>query len=152
MSNIYIHIGLHKTGTTFLQKDFFPKIPHTHFYRNIHEFLNNQVNSGRVIISNESLEGNPFLGNWLQSYKNNVHYISKIFHNPSIIIGFRKHDSFLLSLYKQYLYEKGILDVNSFFDINKNSGLVKFEDLLFAERYKILKERFNRVLSTLRKS
>ena len=56
--NIVIHLGLHKTGTTFLQQEIFPKLAgvnyKVYFDENKYEF-NDEIN----LISCESLSGSP---------------------------------------------------------------------------------------------
>lgn len=136
---IFIHFGLHKTGTTFLQQNVFPKFSNIILIRssNLIKQLNTIFlsNKNKVLISNEGLLGGPLAGNWLKNHKIGLKNISKIFPYAKIIIAFREHNNLLISLYKQYLQEGGTKRLEGeFFDIENDSGIIKKQDLLFYER------------------
>ena len=56
-SEIFIHIGMHKTGSSFLQNEIFPKLD-INYFRPKDEYI---IKPGKNLISNESFMGNPFI-------------------------------------------------------------------------------------------
>jgi hypothetical protein len=85
-----VHVGMHKTGTTFLQMEFFPLLEHVN------------------VLSNELLSGRPFyttLDDILQ-VDEREYYAQKIFEqygDVKIILGVRDPLSHMISLYSEYL-------------------------------------------------
>ncbi|NQU32076.1 MAG: hypothetical protein HQ521_02480 [Bacteroidetes bacterium] len=111
-----IHIGLHKTGTSFLQEKMFPKIMGINYLHGTSRLRNIYVDKQKsleLLISDEKISGLPFTSrdpdnsssNYYITFLEQMEIIHKSFNNPKIIIGFRKHYRFVLSLYKQYLAE-----------------------------------------------
>lgn len=123
-SQLYIHVGPHKTGSTFLQREVFPKISSTFLSQQIKcaEVLRMLNQNGlfrdfsgiskwvaslsshgdKVILSNEDFFG-PF-GN---SYWENKEYsetLASLFPNAKVIMVIRKQHNILESMYKQTLH------------------------------------------------
>lgn len=101
-TEVFIHVGLHKTGTTFLQKEVFSKIPNINYQEEVG--LETKVEEGKInLFSNENLDGGSYrLFNRIgQRYTiaNNLH---KLFQNARIIICIRDKKDWLKSAYKQY--------------------------------------------------
>jgi len=143
MNEVFIHIGMPKTGTTFFQKEVFNK------FKNL-IFINKQISSkilssktDKILISNESLLGNPFCGDYLKDDKIGLKKLSKLIPNAKIIISFRKHEDMVLSLYKQYLHEGGTQDINSFFNSSSSNTILNIRDLLFYKRLELIEKEFN---------
>jgi hypothetical protein len=141
----YIHVGLHKTGTTYLQKNVF---------RNIQNF--NYVQSGRIkcfvdkgdklIISNEAFSGRPYKKNsksYFEQFRENFQKLKSIFVEFKVIIGFREPSSIISSFYKQYLQEGGTSKFNQFYNRYSNS-IVNFQDLQFYKFYSYLKDEIGK--------
>ncbi len=108
MRNVYIHPGLHKTGTTVLQKEIFEKTKDIHYLHNWD--LNVKIPDTKVVISMEWLTGrphgvDPHFNEVVTTAKN----LNKIFPNAKIILGTRKEKNWLKSLYSQHIKEGGIL-------------------------------------------
>jgi hypothetical protein len=147
MSNFFVHIGLPKTGTTFLQKAVFPKISSITYIRRRHNLrtLVRSPASRKILISDEAFSGNPLNGSWSNEFEKNVQMMQVIFNAPAIIIGFRRHESLLISLYKQYLQEGGTGTIKDLFDPFTNTGLIKRHELHFRRRLEYLDRHFQRV-------
>jgi len=144
MKKIVIHLGLHRTGTTFLQKEVFEKMLDVNyiFDDSLHRFeILNDIN----LISNEglSLSMPHSYTHRLQVLK----HIKKLFPDAKIIIGFREKKSWLKSCYYRYIlsggtstyddylevYAENIIDYDKYlFEVKKNFSEVfvyQFEDL-----------------------
>jgi hypothetical protein len=135
MRDLFIHIGLHKTATSFLQHEVFPKlkginyVPQQKFYtpilrqicltdplyfneKEIKNQLFNYLTTGKNLISSEGLSGSPFL-----QYTNRSAILTKLhnmFPEAKIIIGIRAQKDIIISLYKQYVKHGGVKKFNDF--------------------------------------
>jgi hypothetical protein len=142
MKTIYLHIGLWKTGTTFLQKMIFPKLKNVNYiiFRNDKEMLevmdklrfsilsnddskklqlvvSTKLLKDRNLISAEGLSGSAYFVH--DNYRSNIlKNIEKVFtnFNVKIILGIREQSSIIVSLYKQYLYRGGTKSLTGFID------------------------------------
>jgi len=139
--SIFIHIGYPKTATTWLQKVVFPNQPGILFWDaqipggkyewlldivNVHDFdfdptyFRSQYarcrddHSKPLVISLESLVGDPFAGN--RNSRSNADRLRAIFPEATIIITIREQLSILISLYKQYVQEGGASSLGRFLE------------------------------------
>lgn len=113
------HIGLHKTGSTWLQDSVFPaifqgsdwrfledraKVPKDKAWRFLEEF-EPQRDAGRYLISCENLSGSIDISrkvgeNWSQ-YRNCIEFLEGRPYGLGLIVGFRNHRDWLISAYLQ---------------------------------------------------
>lgn len=110
MNNIYLHIGLPKTGTTFLQGKVFPlmkKVKVVHEMDMYHLLCTgvhgDGIDNGKVLVTNERLSGNltdPFFRQKDRIYL--IENLKRLFNNAKVLFCIRNSDSFLYSCYKQY--------------------------------------------------
>lgn len=135
-----IHIGYHKTGTSWMQEKFFCEknnfkkmMTHVEVDRYINKVrifnLDPSIVRGIVcereevgftgVISSEILSGSPLNGG-LQSYENALK-LKSIFPDAKILITIRNQNDFLKSIYLQYLKTGGILSVKDFMSYYKDS-------------------------------
>lgn len=117
---VVAHIGLIKTGSTFLQSQVFSKYQEDILYvRNGNELISGKsmtkAHKNGVLISNEGMSGHPFITeelglSYFDQFKNAVNNTVSFFKQPKIIVGFREPGSFLHSSFKQYLHEGGTMN------------------------------------------
>ncbi len=137
MKLLFIHLGFQKTGSTFLQQEFFPYLKKINYMNK--KYLNgkrsfvgdllslleldlntSQINSFRKkynlvnlssknLLSNESLLGNPWNENSFLSREKRIIRLKKIFSgfNLKIILCVRDKKTLYKSLYSQYVHEGG---------------------------------------------
>lgn len=145
-NNVILHIGLPKTGTTYLQKYVFNQLINTKvingWNNSISHYVREASNSENYLITDESLSGLPFSGNYGLQFEKNIKTLSKIFGNAKVLFGIRNHSQLIFSLYKQYLNEGGYFKFDHFFN-DQNSGIIKKEDLLLHEKIIYLKRYFD---------
>lgn len=155
-NKILIHIGMHKTGTTYIQNYFFNSlenveiVSHPQFYQNISK--KKMSDSDWFLISNEGISGVAWNYNWLigeknkfcwiDSFHNGIDKIKLLFPEAIILIFFRKHGDLLISMYKQYLHEGGVLKIEDFYGENK---VISEKDLSISTRINKLKDEFKDV-------
>lgn len=107
MSKIIIHIGLHRTGTTFLQKEVFEKM------KNINYVFDDALHRMRIyndkinLISNEGLSLS--MPHSISGRIQVLDYLKTLFPNAKIILGFRERKGWLRSCYYRYVLSGGIL-------------------------------------------
>lgn len=142
---VYIHLGIHKTGSSFLQKEFFSKYKDgslyvgrsdlTDFKRyilytddfefqpaeglKIFETIVNRLGScDRVVLSDEEFYGNPFVG--ILDRKRNIDRLIKVFGTSLyVLILIRNQQSLLNSLYNQYIKTGGTASFKKFLNHKK---------------------------------
>lgn len=152
---INLHIGYHKTGTTFLQGEIFPNLQSNNFIKNknIYEELrrirrkklsqeeiknlkNNlftHLENGNNLISWEGLCGNYFFTDFDKNFSTILGDLNHIFKNfrIKIILGIREQVSLITSLYKLYLHVGGTQEEYKFID-NLNLDKFKFTNYISA--------------------
>lgn len=160
MSEIFIHIGLHRTGTTFLQKNVFPKIRDIEYYgRFKNEFfsvlnnyalsVNTRVNR-KILISDEGLSTTPFINCNETTVFTYADRLKKIFPTAKIIVTFREKKEWKKSLYNYYLlsfnntlsykeWEKNIFNKKDYDHKEFREYLKKLFDNVLILHYKDLK-------------
>lgn len=148
--SIYIHVGYHKTATSWLQQVVFPKHPHIEFWdpRNrkfewltqiayLHDFdfptteFKSKIDQALesqdykpVVISWEGFMGDPFTG--AQTSKRNADRLHSLFPDARIIVGIRSQMGMLVSLYRQYVQEGGTCTLPQLLSLPA-SGRVKLD-------------------------
>jgi len=102
-TEIVIHIGLHKTGTTFLQTEVFPKIPDINYQTKVD--LTTKVEEGKInLFSDENLDGGSYrLFNTVEQRYTILENLHKLYPTAKIILCIRDKDRWLKSAYKQYI-------------------------------------------------
>lgn len=140
--SFYIHLGLPKTATTFLQETIFSQ-----FDKKDISFLGKAKNvsiwdimdmpSNKYLISSEHLLANPFTcekGQWLNDFKKNLMKLYYKFPEAKYILTLRKHEKLILSYYKEHI-SKGNRShypkLKEFYDINNDAGQVSQNDFYF---------------------
>lgn len=102
-TKIVIHIGMHKTGTTFLQQEVFSKIPNINYQNKIN--LSTKVEEGKInLFSDENLDGGSY--RLFAKNENRINILKNLhtlFPNAYIILCIRNKKTWLYSAYKQYI-------------------------------------------------
>lgn len=145
MTKLAVHIGLHKTGTTYLQEVLFPTIENLEVVRGYSQFRDFlKVDAEKIILSDESISGRILNGYTLEEFKTNLHRLKYYLGNPQVILGIRNQESLIPSLYKQYVHERGSRSIDFIYNV-QDSGIIKHNDLLLKPRIDFVKEHFNEV-------
>jgi len=142
---VLVHIGMHKTGTSFLQRQVFPQLENVLYSRNFNLRDYYKQEGEAIVISDELLSGNPFIEDTFGDFRIKVHAISTLFPSAVILVCFRDPVEYIISLYKQFLHQGGAICFDDFFNL-ENTGILKIEDLNYFERLEILNDNFKRVL------
>jgi hypothetical protein len=146
--SVVCHIGLHKTASGALQRQFFPACSGVNLFTTQQRYTDDfiravtcmdpiyfdaQAATGMVLphmsvdrvnlISNESLSGPPYAGliEYGLDHRGPVLYnLREAFPEARIIIVLRRQDSLARSLYRQYLKRGGTVRIDRFFGVSRN--------------------------------
>jgi len=125
--NIYIHVGLPKTATTFLQKNVFRHSEELHYVTKIPFSLKNQT----MLISNEAISGSPQAGKSVERRNKIVKTLSQMYPKANIIVGIRDKQKWTKSLYKQYVKQGGIHNFDTWYNKIFDKRHLDFDEYLF---------------------
>jgi len=129
MNDIVFHVGLHKTATTWLQYEVFSKLRGVSY---LHAFeLDTVLPDGKVVVSCEWLSGRPHLLASVNERYVIAERISTLYPDAKIILGVREKDSWMRSLWKQYVMEGGSLSYLEFIR-RLDDGYLDFEGYIRA--------------------
>jgi hypothetical protein len=134
---IFFHVGLGKTGTTYLQYELFPKLKGIHYiqrtrYQHAPEIIARGEHN-RYLVSREFDQQLPV----------EVAKFSSHFPHAKVIIVLRRHDSWIASQYRRFAKNGIHVPFDRFFDIDKDQGLWKHTDLNYMAKLKIIEEHFS---------
>ena len=111
MSNVLIHLGLAKTGTSWLQKRVFPQLDVDYFHCGHYEILNKIPKSDRsMVVSYEGFSGTiPLNDRYVNAWR-----LHKIFPSAKIFLMVRNRERYSNSLYSQHIKNGGVCTKNDF--------------------------------------
>ena len=137
-AEVIAHVGLMKTGTTFLQSQIFPHLNGVQFLKSSQSLFSRQLLSKEEIflIFDEGMSGCPYWSaqrclSYPEQFALSVSRLKELLPRARVICCFREPAGFLQAAYKQYLHEGGTLPFEGFFQVN-GEGLVSKEDLMFS--------------------
>jgi hypothetical protein len=149
MANVIFHLGMHKTGTTWLQHQLFPdldgvEVKRTKSIDEIAGLIKRSAASNdcsHTIILSEVLSGSTSPrrepGSSNAMLKQNLERIAALAPNKRIIIGFREHRSWLQSAFSHQKAKKSF-DMSLPDYVNLYAG----DDLLWCRKLDLIEERF----------
>lgn len=135
---VFFHVGLAKTGTTYLQHKFFPKLRGIKYirrtkYRNFkYVQIIKRTDYEKYLVSNE----------FDRQLEKETKNIASVFPDAKIIIVLRRHDSWIASQYKRRIKNGYSLTFKEFIDLEKDQGYWKQKDLYFYPMLKMIERRF----------
>ena len=146
MSNIVCHIGLHKTASGTLQRQFFPACHDLNLLTTrdpvVQEFmhdvtrkdplyfdpnktralLESKISGTKInLLSNESLSGPPYAGvvEWGLDHRSPIlGNLRRVLPNARVVIVLRRQDSLARSLYRQYIKRGGTAKIHRFYGLD----------------------------------
>lgn len=156
---LYLHVGLHKTGTTYLQECVFPKMNSINLMMNgrLRDEIMKPLVNGNFLISNEGLCGVPWgvyndrfrcwnfddrRAGYFDTFCMSMRKLQALFPNARLVLGIREHQRWVTSLYKQYLHEGGTKCFRDFFSAENGRGILRIVDVTFARRIELLCQLF----------
>lgn len=139
---LYIHVGMARTGSSFLQKNVFPHFEGVHLVKGreiTHGFHDNVKN----LLSSESLSNGDILRQKFATRETIAFRLQQLFPDANIIVVTREPESFIHSAYSIYLKDGGHLTEEAW----RRDCIKRNPDAFNFEKYvDHLKELFPRVL------
>jgi len=138
IKEIFFHVGLAKTGTTYLQHKFFPKLKGIKYiqrtkYRNFRYVqVIKKTDFKKYLVSNE----------FDRQLEKEIKNIASVFPKAKIIIVLRRHDSWIASQYKRRIKNGYSFSFKEFIDLKKDRGFWKQKDLYFFPMLKMIESQF----------
>jgi hypothetical protein len=134
---IYFHVGLGKTASTFLQYNVFPK------FRDVHYIQRTKYRRSKKIISKGTYEKYLVSGELdNRLFENYIKDFSSFFPETKTIIILRRHDSWIASQYRRYIKNGYPWKFHDFFDLKNDQGYWKQKNLFFFPLISILEQYF----------
>lgn len=160
---VFLHIGYHKTASTWLQQQIFPKHPSIAYWATqrpeyawlpeaarVHDFafdaqkcqalykeLRTKPTPGPVVVSWEGFVGDPFSG--AQTSMRNAVRLHSIFPDAQILVVIRNQLDMLDSLYRQYIQEGGTCSLERLLNLGPRNRVYFSMDYL---RYDLLIDHY----------
>lgn len=150
-AQFFIHIGLPKTATTFLQSNVFPQIDNVAFLGkakcvDFYELYNAETE--KFLISHEHLLACPserYPEGWLHEFSTRLAALARRFPSARVMLSLRAHEALLTSYYKEYISKPGrpYLTLDQFFDVHGDQGLVRHRDLVYMDLIELVTRTFD---------
>ncbi len=147
----FLHIGMHKTASTYLQKHIFPNFKDVDYYHGLSSLKGMlfTLSNNKIIISHESFQGSPIKTikvngpkGWIKTRNHRFNILRDLFPKANIILVLRQHGQWISSMYRQYLHQGGLLDYKDFFSI-KEDKLIERKGLIYSELVESIMSTFN---------
>ena len=138
MKKIFFHVGLAKTGTTYLQHKFFPKlkgikyIQRTKYRQFKYVKIIKKTDYNTYLISNE----------FDRQLEQEVNNIASVYPHAQIIMVLRRHDYWIASQYKRRIKNGYSFTFSEFIDLENDQGFWKQKDLSFYPMIKMIEDKF----------
>lgn len=134
---IYFHIGMMRTATTYLQKDVFPYLSDIHYVKKNHfkkaDKIIAKCSSDRFLLSYEFHN---------HEFYTNLERFALKYPEARIIIVLRRHSNWIISHYKRHVKNGYSKSFQEYFDVENDEGWWKKDDLVFFKRLKWIENRF----------
>lgn len=133
---IFFHVGLSKTGSTFLQQQIFPKLKGIHYvptvkYRKSLDLIP-KITTDKILVSRE----------FDQQFEQEIKKFSAQYPDAYPIIVFREPSSWAVSNYKRFVKNGHPISFTEFIDIQKDEGLFKIQDFEYSRYLELLEKHF----------
>lgn len=133
---IFFHVGLGKTGTTYLQYKVFPKLKDIFYiqrtrYKNSLQIIERSSQT-KILVSNE----------FDRQLEQEAKWFSAKYPEAKVIIVFRRHDSWIASQYRRFVKNGFYKDFSDFFDIDNDMGEWKRSELNYSGKIQIIEKYF----------
>jgi hypothetical protein len=135
---IFFHVGLAKTATTWLQHKVFPK------FRGIYYVKNTQYHRYASIIDQSQHPKYLVSREFDRQLEREVSRFAALYPQAHPIIVLRRHDSWIASQYRRRVKNGFGLPFDAFFDLEHDQGYWKQSDLYMYPKLKVLEKWFSK--------
>ncbi|MFP4664516.1 MAG: sulfotransferase [Bacteroidales bacterium] len=138
-TDIYFHVGLPRTASTFLQRKVFPQFKGILFVKK-HDFKKHDqiiANATKPVLLSTEIDigkGRP--------NANKLFDFAEKYPEAKIILVLRRHDKWIASKYKYHIRKNGNLTFREFFNLKENNGFFRREHLEYRKIIELLESIF----------
>ncbi len=134
---IFFHVGLGKTASTYLQQSIFPKLDgvkyiSTHRYKKSKTIIP-QFHADKILVSRE----------FDRQFEDEVRWFTQDFPDARIIIVFRRHDEWIASQYKRHVKNGFVGSFEAFLDLENDDGFWETKELDYMRKLDVIEEYSN---------
>ncbi len=134
--SLFFHVGLSKTGSTYLQNKFFHhlkgiKYIHTSKYKRYNKIIR-ESQEDKLLFSRE----------FDRQFETEMLKIAQHYPSAKIIIVLRSTEHWIASQYRRYVKNGGYASFENFIDINTDTGIWKIKDANFYPHLLFIEEHF----------
>ena len=133
---LFCHVGLGKTASTYLQYKFFPRL------KGIHYIQRTRYNRFDKIIAHTKHNKYLVSREFDRQFGREVRKIAEKYPGANIIIVLRRNDSWIASQYRRYVKNGGLQPFEDFVDLENDAGLWKQKDIYFYPMLRLVKDLF----------
>jgi len=135
---IFLHLGMGKTGTKFLQYKVFPKFKGVCYvqrtrYRKWNRIIP-KLDCDRILASNE----------FDQQMKRECKKLARSFPGAIPILVLRRHGSYIASQYRRFVKNGYRLPFQTFFDLQNDKGYFSIADLSYGKQLSMIEMIFGK--------
>lgn len=172
-NNLFMHIGLPKTGSTFLQQKVFSNISENIIYnpvvfnelytlfiksKKIDQVLLNKINecnkflseneNKKILISNEGWSHDEYSF----KFKRKISFLSKYFHQAHILLIFRNKEDWIVSMYLQSIQQGNIQEFKDFITTKHTNYFRNCRSTNYLPKLNILEIDYDKLKNFVQKS
>lgn len=136
--DIFFHVGLGKTGSTYLQHKFFPKL------KGIHYIHHTDYKKSIEIISREKHDRYFVSREFDRQFLKEIKKFSAVYPDTHPIMILRRQDSWIASQYRRFTKNGRGIYFKEFVDIEHNKGRWDIAEMNFYEKIEQLEKHFNK--------
>lgn len=133
-AEVFFHVGLGKTGTTYLQYRVFP------FFKGI-KYIQRTVKNYPSIIRQKQHDSYLLSHDYDRQLEEKIDFISSHFPQTNIIVVLRRNESWIASQYRRHIKNGRSKSFQQFFDIEEDKGFWQQKDLYFYPKLKYIEEK-----------
>ncbi len=131
---IYFHVGLGKTASTYLQHRVFP------YFKGIKYIPTNQYKKSLRIIEKGGSAKYLVSREFDRQFEDEVKWFCSVHPDAHIIVVFRKQDKWILSQYKRHVKGGFYKEFKDFIDVEGNHGFWDRKEMLFMDKIRVIEQ------------
>jgi len=132
----FAHIGMHKTASTFLQKNIFPAFENIHYIKK-HDYFKKDT-----LVKRSSSQKFLFTNECESSQEDRIERLHRLFPHSKIILVLRRHDRWITSKYKYSLRKGKGLTFREYYDCYYKPGQPNAHELQFMHTISVIQKYF----------
>lgn len=134
---IYFHVGLGKTASTFLQYKVFPE------FKGIYYIQRTRYRRYLKIIEDTEYPSYFISNEFDRQLDEQCQWFSSHYPEAKLIIIFRRHDGWIASQYRRFVKNGFYKSFNNFIDVYEDKGIWKLKELYFFEKIRSIEKHFS---------